>query len=289
MYAIANMKNMELYSLPFAQAGLKLIPAENFQKIRPTLKRILRENNALTIAWDMGGRATQLKVKFLEFLVPSPGSVVSLALDTGAPILPVVLLPKLGMGYTRHVIKILPPVYVEKLDSKKETYGRYNTQLNALFAPYFRQFPFLWEELLGFESWRTERIFQYPKGANLAQITTLAANYLQQLVETSWEEGRDDDILARICQRMRVAANITDPRFQSYPFQSPRKIRQIHVDLDRTSVVKVFTQLLEYLFEFPISVGAMKDDPKLFKESFLPEKQKVPLVAELRQLQESLK
>jgi hypothetical protein len=198
------------------------------------------------------------------------------------------MLPRPGAGYTRHVVKLLPPVLVENLASKKETYGRYNTAINVLFAPYFRQYPFLWEELLGFESWRTERIFQFPNGANLAQVTALAANYLQQLVETSWEDGRDDATLADICRGMREVANISDPRFQTYPFQSPRKIRRIQLDLDRTSVLNVFRQLFEFLVNFPASIGAIKGDPKTFKAGNLPEEQKTTLVADLGRLQGNL-
>ncbi|HMF32737.1 MAG TPA: hypothetical protein VKK79_15035 [Candidatus Lokiarchaeia archaeon] len=289
MYAIANMKNMELYSLPFHQAGLKLIPAENFPKIRPTLKRILRENNALSIAWDMGGRATQLKVKFLEYLVPSPGSVVSLAMDTGAPILPAVVLPKRGCGYTRHVVKFLPPIIIKDKGSKKETFGQYNTQLNALFAPYFRQYPFLWEEILGFDTWRTERVFRFPNGANLAQVTSLAATYLQQLVDTSWEEGREDEKIRNICRSMQTIANVTDPRFQSYPFQFQRKIRNISINLDRTSVVRIFEQLLDFLKEYPMECGEMVErDRKFFKPRGLPEEETAAITNELERLRETL-
>jgi len=197
----------------------------------------------------MGSRDTQLKVRFLDFLLPSPGSVVSLALDTGAPILPCVILPN-GRGYKKQILKFFPPFNVIDKGSKKDTFGYYNTYLNTLFAPYFRQYPFLWEELLGLP-WRTRRIFQFPNGANRVQIANLVSAYLRQLVDSSWEQGRDDKKLKAICDVLNNLSTNTDERFQSYPFRSPKKIQQITVELPRDSVLSIFRYLLNFLEVYP--------------------------------------
>ena len=249
VYAIANPVNIRIYSLPLQQAGVKLIPNVVFSKSKIVLQKILRENNVIIIAWDMGSRDTQLKVRFLDFLLPSPGSVVSLALDTGAPILPCVILPN-GRGYKKQILKFFPPFNVIDKGSKKDTFGYYNTYLNTLFAPYFRQYPFLWEELLGLP-WRTRRIFQFPNGANRVQIANLVSAYLRQLVDSSWEQGRDDKKLKAICDVLNNLSTNTDERFQSYPFRSPKKIQQITVELPRDSVLSIFRYLLNFLEVYP--------------------------------------
>ncbi len=249
VYAIGNPVNLRMFSLPFQQAGVKVIPSVAFQKSKRALRNILQNNDLLIIAWDMGGRDTQLKVKFMDFLLPSPGSVVSLALDTGATILPCVMLPKED-GYKKQILKFLPPVSIVEKGTKKDTFGFYNTYLNALFAPYFRQYPFLWEELMGL-NWRTRRMFQFPNGANRSQIAGLVSEYLRHLIDTSWEQGRNDAILTRLCDSLKKLSEGTDTRFQAYPFHSPKKIRQCSVELPRDSTIAIFRHLLNFLISYP--------------------------------------
>ncbi len=282
VYAIGNPVNIRMFSLPFQQAGVKIIPSVAFQKSKRALKAILQNNDVLIIAWDMGGRDTQLKVKFLDFLLPSPGSVVSLAQDTGATILPCVMLPK--DGYTKQILKFLPPVSIEDKGSKKDTFGYYNTHLNALFAPYFRQYPFLWEELMGL-NWRTRRIFQFPNGANRAQVAGLASEYLRHLIDTSWEQGRDDATLMSICDSLKKLSVDTDARFQTYPFRSPKKIRQLSVELARDSVVSIFRFLLNFLASYPNVRGFLgPKDLERFKGRQLAPEQETQLDSKVKEL-----
>ncbi len=282
VYAIGNPTNLRLFNLPFQQANIKVIPSVAFQKSKRVLRAILQNNDVLIIAWDMGGRDTQLKVKFLDFLLPSPGSVVSLASDTGATILPCVMLPK--DGYKKQILRFLPPVTLEDKGSRKETFGFYNTYLNALFTPYFRQYPFLWEELLGL-SWRTRRVFQFPNGANQAQIAGLGSEFLRHLVETSWEQGREDPALIRICDSLRTLYTGTDARFQAYPFRSQKKVRQISVDLPRDSASAIFRRLLEFLARFPDVQGflSLREQQTFKRRRLLPE-QEIHITAQVKEL-----
>lgn len=247
-FVIANVKNVALYSLPFLKHGIKIIPSKRLSTIRATLQRIVGDQDILIIAYDMGGRRHQLKVPFLDYLLPTPGSVVSLARRTGAMVLPVVMLPR--DGYTRHVIRFLEPFFVEERGSQKATFGHYNARLNRLFAPFFRQYPFLWEEILGFATHRTRVTFTFPNGINKCQLAAMGVAFLTQLVETSWEPGRDDDLLLGLLDPLRELTAEVEDQF-TYPFQSSRRVRSFTVQLSRRSVPAIFEDLVTFLRAFP--------------------------------------
>ncbi|MHA1733327.1 MAG: hypothetical protein ACTSU5_15380 [Promethearchaeota archaeon] len=238
-YAIANVKNVELYSLPFLENDIHLVPSVAYSRSRPTLERILLRGDVLFVAWDMGGGGHQLKVKFFDYLLPTPGSVVSLALRTGASVLPVVMLPR--GGHKNHTIRFLESFNVEERASKKETFGYYNALLNALFAPYIRQYPHLWEEVLGFATHRTRVAFDFPGGADFSGLVAAGAEFLRHLVETSWEVGRDDDFLLELVNRLKEIPVCAGGQ---------GAIPATTVELDRTSVVRVFLQVFDLLLEF---------------------------------------
>ncbi len=259
-YAIANVRNAQLYSLPFYQNNIRLIPSVAYKRSRKKLMEILGGKNVLIIAWDMGSKLRQLKVKFMDYLLPTPGSVVSLALETGATVLPAVMIPR--DGYTKHTIRFLEPFTVATRGSKKETFGYYNTHLNALFTPYFRAYPFLWEEILGFSN-RTRAKFQFPNGFTQLDFLALAGEYLQLMLETSWEANRDDIPLEEICTRIAEFTRAHDKDF-SYPYRTERKVRFFGIDLDGTSIVKIFKELLVIVREFPNIKSRITEGDKLY-------------------------
>lgn len=94
-------------------------------------------------------------------------------------------------------------------------------------------------------------MFQFPNGANRSQIGGLVSEYLRHLIDTSWEQGRNDAILTRLCDSLKKLSEGTDTRFQAYPFHSPKKIRQFSVELPRDSTIAIFRHLLNFLMRYP--------------------------------------
>lgn len=238
VYAIANVKNAALYSLPFHENGVKLVPSVAFSKIKATLTRILSEGNLLLVAWDMGSAAHQLKVPFVHSLLPTPGSVVSLARETGAPVLPVVMVPR--GSHSAHVLRFLPPIRVEDRATKKDTFGHYNAMLNRAFAPYLRAYPFLWEEVLSFAN-RSRLTFKFPNGSSLQSLVGLAASFIRWLAETSWEPERDDAAFLNFSERLR--------RLAGNPATSEGDVITLH--LPNSSAREAVTHLAEFLVAYP--------------------------------------
>ncbi len=124
-------------------------------------------------------------------------------------------------------------------------------------------------------NWRTRRIFQFPNGANRAQIAGLASEYLRHLVDTSWEQGRNDATLMDLCDSLKQLSASTDARFRTYPFRSPKKIAQLSVELPRDSAIGIFRYLLSFLASYPNVRGFLnpKDLERFKGRQLIPERE----------------
>lgn len=201
--------------------NFKVLITNNFSELKETLKEYLEQNYVVFLLHDYFSK-NQLRTPFIynsrryNFAIPSPQMISHLHQCTGAPIVPVVALPRHNLKHS--LVKFFPEVnpltmnissesktlQKEILDfrrgnlTKKQKYGLLSLLINRELYPNLLRHPFLWQgAFLFFE--RTQFQIHLNDIQSYKQLLIEILPKLEQYVRSTYEPGRDDDkILQKI-------------------------------------------------------------------------------------------
>ncbi|UYP46674.1 hypothetical protein NEF87_002959 [Candidatus Lokiarchaeum ossiferum] len=197
-----------------------LYASTKYSRVAPYLQAHLAQNHLVILFHDYGTRH-QMRVPFCQgvypYLIHTPQSVVKLHKDTGAPIIPCINTPAGVVGKTslnfldNSSLVNISQKYQNK--SKKEFHGRMSTELNRLMNPSLRKFSHVWEEITDFATTRIADQLIVPPMINLQELILLVAKKSHQILEKSYEPGRDDASIHELLQEMflKIRSSLTVP------------------------------------------------------------------------------
>ncbi|MHA1720085.1 MAG: LpxL/LpxP family acyltransferase [Promethearchaeota archaeon] len=195
--------------------NFKVIITNKSSKIKGILKEYLKKNYVIFLAHDFFSK-NQLRTPFIynsrryNFAIPSPQMISHLHQYTGAPIIPVVALPRHNLKHS--LVKFLPEVnpMTMKLSSesktlqkeildfrqgnltKKQKYGLLSLLINRELYPNLLRHPFLWQgAFLFFE--RTQFQIHLNEIQSYKQLLEEILPKLELYVKSTYEPGRDDE------------------------------------------------------------------------------------------------
>ena len=204
--------------------NFKIIITNDFSELKVILKEYLKQNYVIFLAHDYFSK-NQLRTPFIyntrryNFSIPSPQMISHLHQISGAPIIPVVALPRHNLKHS--LVKFLPEInpMTMKITSesitlqkeilnfrrgnltKKQKYGLISLLINRELYPNLLEHPFLWQgAFLFFE--RTQ--FRIPLN-NIQSYSQLLKEILPKLdlfVKSTYEPGRNDNKILQILEEI---------------------------------------------------------------------------------------
>lgn len=212
LVVVANMANQQIFenliTLPAFRAA-KVVGRAGFKDIKGELIRELAGNKVVFLMHDIAGN-NNLKVPFIheqkEFLVAVPQGAVALHRVTGAPIVPLLAIPRGRL--TESTLVFLDPAPLLRASEackglpQKAYHGRMSTEINKMLFPYLVKYLHTWEEIITFGTRTFDIKLRFPKAAGLPRIVEDIAAWIQGQVESSFEPGRDDDALLDWIRRL---------------------------------------------------------------------------------------
>jgi len=204
--------------------NFKIIITNKSSKLKEILKEYLKKNYVIFLAHDFFNK-NQLRTPFIynsrkyNFSIPSPQMISHLHQCTGAPIIPVVALPKHNLKHS--LVKFFPEVnpltmnissesktlQKEILDfrrgnlTKKQKYGLLSLLINRKLYPNLLRHPFLWQgAFLFFE--RTQFQIHLNDIQSYKQLLKEILPKLDLYVRSTYEPGRDDGKILNIIEEI---------------------------------------------------------------------------------------
>ncbi|MHA1561080.1 MAG: LpxL/LpxP family acyltransferase [Promethearchaeota archaeon] len=204
--------------------NFNIIVTNDFSELKQTMKEYLKQNYVVFLAHDYFSKK-QLRTPFIynsrryNFSIPSPQMISHLHLNTGAPIIPVVALPRHNLKHS--LVKFFPEVnpMTMKLSSesktlqkeilnfrrgnltKKQKYGLLSLLINRELYPNLLRHPFLWQgAFLFFE--RTQFQIHLNDIQSYKQLLEEILPKLNLYINKTYEPGRKDDKILQEIQRL---------------------------------------------------------------------------------------
>ena len=168
--------------------------------LRPKLKYVLKQNEVLFIFADFSQRK-QMGIKFMGKLGHTPSGIPILAKETGAAVIPAICYPK-TMNHT--YIRFLPEVKMVDMPSKKEFLGYNMLKLNNLQTWIIRKAPELYFERVTYHVERTYLKRFKAEHLNSKELVSKIIDFFKEVVDTTYEYGRDDGVYGNILDTMRT-------------------------------------------------------------------------------------
>ena len=236
-------------------------------ELKETLKEYLRKNYVVFLLHDYFSK-TQLRTPFIynskrfNFAIPSPQMISHLHQCTGAPIIPVVALPKHNLKHS--LVKFLPEVnpltmnistesktlQKEILDfrrgnlTKKQKYGLLSLLINRKLYPNLLRHPFLWQgAFLFFE--RTQFQIHLNNIQSYKQLLFEILPKLEQYIKKTYEPGRKDDQILQEIQRLSIDLD----KMEKDP-KDNLKITNKYIELGRLSGKDVIIKTISIIKSF---------------------------------------
>jgi lauroyl/myristoyl acyltransferase len=230
---IGTVENVSLFSFMTSQnRNVFTITTRDYSEVKDKIIRHLKKNRIIILFHDFS-KVTHLHTPFncgpLNFLKPTPQSLISLHKETRAPIVPAVVLPQ---SYLNHsVVKFLDPtpIYMQ-LSSLNENddrsyHGEISIVLNKMLHPYLRRYPYQWEELASFGGWVRLHHIKVPKNTTWFQLICLMHEKMHELLKNSYSPNRNDEALHNLLDDTQQKI-INSMESSSYFFkQNPVKIK----------------------------------------------------------------
>ncbi|MEX2684677.1 MAG: hypothetical protein Q6373_024105 [Candidatus Sigynarchaeota archaeon] len=231
LVVVANMANQKIFenliTLP-AFRTTKVVGRTSYKVIKGDLIQALKANKIVFLMHDIAGN-NNLKVPFIygdkEFLVAVPQGAIALHRVTGAPIVPILAIPRGRL--VESTIKFFDPAPLLRISEKckdlpqKEFHGHMSIEINKTLFPYLVKYLHTWEELITFGTRTFDIKMHFPKGADLISIIRDITGWIQRQIEGSFEPGRNEEaLLSWIGQLMTRLQDIVskagtnDPGFQ---------------------------------------------------------------------------
>jgi len=247
--------------------NFNIIVTNDFSELKKTLKEYLKQNYVIFLAHDYFSK-NQLRAPFIynsrgyNFSIPSPQMISHLHLNSGAPIIPVVALPKHNPKHS--LVKFLPEINPmsmnissesntlqneilnfrrEKL-TKKQKYGLISLLINRQLYPYLLEYPFLWQgAFLFFE--RTQFKIHLNDIQSYKQLLEEILPKLDLYVRNTYKPGRDDNKILKIIEEINS--------FLEKIIQEPREKLQINhkfIELGRLNGRTVISKTISIIKSF---------------------------------------
>ncbi|QEE17042.1 hypothetical protein DSAG12_02874 [Promethearchaeum syntrophicum] len=244
-------------------------------KLKETLKEYLRKNYVVFLLHDYFSK-TQLRTPFIynshnyNFSIPTPQMISHLHLNTGAPIVPVVALPRHNLKHS--LVKFLPEVnpMTMKIASesntlqkeilnfrrgnltKKQKYGLISLLINRELYPNLLEYPFLWQgAFLFFE--RTQFKIHLNDIQSYSQLLKEILSKLDLLIRATYEPGRDDDKILKLIEE--IGSDLESIRQDS---DDELQINHKYIELGRLSGKKAIFKIISILEPFQNSLIKIK-------------------------------
>nr|MDO8084608.1 hypothetical protein [Candidatus Sigynarchaeum springense] len=231
LVVVANMANQKIFenlvTIP-AFRTIKIVGRTGYKNIKDDLIRDLKANKVVFLMHDIAGN-NNLKVPFIygdkEFLVAVPQGAIALHRVTGAPILPMLAIPRGRL--IESTIKFFDPAPLLQVSEacknlpQKVFHGRMSIEINKILFPYLIKYLHTWEEIITFGTRTFDIKIRFSKGAGFPRIIDDIAQWVQRQIEGSFEPGRDDEGLLSWISRLVTQlqdiiskAGPNDPGFQ---------------------------------------------------------------------------
>ncbi|MHA1718118.1 MAG: hypothetical protein ACTSWX_08885 [Promethearchaeota archaeon] len=247
--------------------NFKIIVTSDFKELKEILAEYLRQNYVVFLLHDYFSK-TQLRTPFIynsrkyNFLIPSPQMISHLHLKCGAPIVPVVALPRHNLKHS--LVKFLPEVSPMTMNTSKETktlrdeisnfqkgnltkkqkYGLISLLINRQLYPHLLEYPFLWQgAFLFFE--RTQFKINLHNIKSYNQFIQEILDKLKLYVKSTYEPGRKDDEILQVINNIEedLSKFINDPN-------DIIEINNKYIELGRLNGKKVIQKIIKILKNF---------------------------------------
>ena len=252
--------------------NFEILITNDFSKLKEILKEYLRKNYVIFLAHDYFTK-NQLRTPFIynsrlnNFPIPSPQMISHLYLNTGAPIIPVVALPKHNLKHS--LIKFLPEVNPKTMNIssesknlqneildfrkgnliKKQKYGLISLLINRELYPHLLQNPFLWQgAFLFFE--RTQFRIQLKDIKSYRELLQTVLIKLELFINKTYELGRNDEAILQEIQKLSTDLKEIekDPKDRLW-------INNKYIELGRLNGKDAFTKIITILEKLqPINI-----------------------------------
>jgi lauroyl/myristoyl acyltransferase len=202
-FAIIRMlKN--LIARPELNPNVHLIGSRRFSDVKEKLLEHLRNNHIVFIFYDYTNR-NQFRLPLtknppLNFLKPTPQSVASLHLETGAQILPGICYPEKNHS----IVEFLPNDSIMDISkkygkNKKQFHIMLGMEINRIIYPYIFRHIMIWEEIINFGSKMRTNYLRFHAGCTVKDFLIGASSRITDIIEGSYEPNRkDDEILSSV-------------------------------------------------------------------------------------------
>ncbi len=204
---VANMANRLIFDNLRVLPKFKRVYAvarDKYGTIKDGLLRHLRLNHLVFLMHDMGGH-NHLKVPLVpgarDMLVPVPQGVVALQEESGAPVLPVIVIPRGRV--TRSIVRFLDPAGINKAledtrgKSPQVRHGLVSCAINAALFPYALDYLHYWEELMALGTRVASERLVLDKGLYIDEVIKHCKAWFERHVSGSFVPGRADERLVQ--------------------------------------------------------------------------------------------
>jgi lauroyl/myristoyl acyltransferase len=231
LLVVANMANQlvfeNLVTLPPFRSA-KVVGRAGYKDIKAEMIEGLKANKVVFLMHDMGGN-NNLKVPFIsgekDFLVNVPQGAIALHRATGAPIVPVLAIPR--GRFTESTLTFFDPAPILRVSEackrlpQKEYHGRMSIEINKILFPHLVKYLHTWEEIITIGTRTFDIKLRFPKGAELPRIITDIDGWIKGQIDGSFEPGRKDEallawvtgLMAQL-QGIAAKAGASNPGFQ---------------------------------------------------------------------------
>jgi lauroyl/myristoyl acyltransferase len=199
---VANMANQlmfeNLVTLPAFKTA-KVVGSAGFKDIKDELVASLKAGKVVFLMHDIAGN-NNLKVPFLpgekDFLMNLPQGAIALQRATGAPIVPVLAIPR--GRFTHSTVRFFDPAPLLAASEKFKTlpqksyHGLMSIEINKVMFPYLVKYLHTWEEIITTGTRTFDIKIRFPKGADLSRIVKDITTWVHGQIDGSFEPGRND-------------------------------------------------------------------------------------------------
>ncbi len=226
---VANMANQlvfeNLVTLPPYRSA-RVVGRAGYKDIKAEMIDALKANKVVFLMHDMGGN-NNLKVPFVpgekDFLVNVPQGAIALHRATGAPIVPVLAIPR--GRFTESTLTFFDPAPITRTSEackglpQKEFHGRMSMAINKILFPYLVKYLHTWEEIVTIGTRTFDIKLRFPKGAELQRVIADIAGWIQGQINGSFEPGRKDEavlswVTGLVAQLQGIVATAGTSNFQ---------------------------------------------------------------------------
>jgi len=203
--AVANEDNRRMFEILAGRPDFRnvhVVFSASYAKLQERLVAHLRANHIVILMHDVGS-GHHLKVPMFPgkapILVGTPQGALALHHETGAPIIPVVNVPR--ERFTASTVTFLDPSPIKNacLDAEnargKKFHGQASLEINGILYPFARKYITCWQALLPTGNNVFRERLRFAKGTALNVIISSIHDYLTGLIYGSYEPGRDDGAL----------------------------------------------------------------------------------------------